>query len=122
MVDGPDFALSVVALAFAGMGVCGLAAPHRITGQFDIPRLSANGRNEVRAVYGGFGLATSAALLWAVTAPDLRVGLCMAVAAALAGMAGGRIFSAICDRRMGRWPLVYLGVECVGASLLIYAA
>jgi hypothetical protein len=37
-------------------------------------------------------------------------------------MAGGRLLSALIDRQIGRYPLLYLGLEAVVASLLFYAA
>jgi hypothetical protein len=122
MLDGPNIALTFGAVAFALMGVGALAAPERVTGQFDIPQLTANGRNEVRAVYGGFGLAMAGILGLAFVTPELRAGVCFALAAALAGMAAGRVLSALLDRRIGRWPGFYLGIECAGALLLVYAA
>jgi hypothetical protein len=117
-----DVAVSFVAVTFAFMGLVAIAAPTRVTGQFDIPALSASGRNEVRAVYGGFGLAMAGMLVAALNAPGLRLGIVLAIAAALAGMAGGRLLSAVMDRRIGRFPLMYMGIEAVGATLLAYAA
>jgi hypothetical protein len=118
----PDFALGISAIAFAGMGLGALAAPDRVTGQFDIPTLSANGRNEVRAVYGGFGAAMALILLATLFHPTLRLGVCLTLAAALGGMAAGRLISAMLDRKLGRAPLFYIAVELVGAALLLYAA
>lgn len=118
----PDIALGLSAAAFAFMGLCALAAPDRVTGQFDVPPLSANGRNEVRAVYGGFGVAMALMLSMTLLHPTLRHGVCLTLAAALAGMAAGRIVSAIIDRRLGRAPALYIAIELVGAALLLHAA
>jgi hypothetical protein len=46
----------------------------------------------------------------------------LTTAAALAGMAGGRLLSSLIDRQIGRYPLFYLCLEAVVASLLFYAA
>lgn len=114
--------LGVLALAFALMGLVAFTAPVWVTRQFDIPTLSAAGRNEVRAVYGGFGLMMAAMLVIALTAPALRAGIAATVGAALAGMAAGRLISAALDRGIGRFPALYLCIETVGAALLfIYA-
>lgn len=121
MLNGPNIALASVAVAFAAMGLGAIAAPERVTSQFDIPVLSANGRNEVRAVYGGFGIAMAAMLAFAFTVPALREGVCFTAASALGGMAAGRMLSALWDRQIGRWPAAYFGIECVGALLLLYA-
>jgi len=118
----PDILLGFVSVAFAAMGVAALARPVAVTAQFGIPQLDVDGRNEVRAVYGGFGLTISAALGLALFAPDMRAGIALTVALALAGMALGRLISMALDGRMGRYPALYLGIECVGAALLVYAA
>lgn len=70
------------------MGIGAIVAPIRVTRQFDILELTAAGRNEVRSVYGGFGVAMAAMFSLALWRPDLRVGICLTTAAALAGMAG----------------------------------
>ncbi|NAS25866.1 DUF4345 domain-containing protein [Herbidospora sp. NEAU-GS84] len=83
--------IAVVAIFFAGMGVYGLVAPEKLVAPFGMRVTSADGRSEVRAVYGGFGLATAAALiLAALDASTLRDGVLVAVALALGGMAVGR--------------------------------
>ena len=117
-----DLPVLAAILAFALMGVGALASPLLVSRQFDISTLTAAGRNEVRAVYGGFGLAMAACLAAALALPDLRVGVCLTVAAALAGMAGGRLISAMMDRTLGRLPAAYLSLETVTAILLAYAA
>mgnify|MGYP002785159379 CR=1 FL=1 len=117
-----EFAIGTAAAAFAFMGLAAIFAPTRVTEQFDIPSLSAAGRNEVRAVYGGFGLAICAMLITALAMPEMRGGVCLTVAAALGGMAGGRSLSAAMDRTLGGFPALYLGIETIGASMLLYAA
>lgn len=117
-----ELSIAIVVAGFAFMAVAAIIAPTRVTVQFGIPELTVAGRNEVRAIYGGFGLAIAGTLAAALVAPGLRPGVCLAAGAALAGMAGGRVLSALLDRQIGRFPLAYLVVEVVGASLLIYAA
>lgn len=116
----PDFALYVGAALFAVMGVGALAAPDRVTAQFGIPPLSLAGRNEVRAVYGGFGVAMAGLLIVASLDDTIRDGVAVAVAVALVGMAVGRLISAIVDRSLPATPLVYLVVELVAAALVLF--
>jgi len=52
--------LVALALAFALMGIGALVSPTVVTRQFGIPALTPEGRSEVRAVYGGFGLPSLA--------------------------------------------------------------
>ncbi|MDZ4269030.1 MAG: DUF4345 family protein [Mycobacterium sp.] len=118
-----DTGIIVAAAAFfAGMGVYALAAPGRLVAPFDITLASGTARAEVRAVYGGFGLAIAAMLVVALTAPDLTAGIVTTVAAALAGMALGRASSAL-DTRTGFYPnWFYFLVEGVAALALFTAA
>ena len=117
-----DLPILVAILGFGVMGIGALVSPLRVSRQFDMPTLTAAGRSEVRAVYGGFGLAMAAGLAAALALPGLRAGVCLTVAAALAGMAGGRLVSAGIDRALGRLPALYLVLEAVMAAALAYAA
>ena len=117
-----ELSIAIAVAGFSFMAFAAIIAPARVTEQFGIPELTIAGRNEVRAVYGGFGLAVAGILVTALATPDLRAGICLAVGVALGGMAGGRVLSALLDRQIGRFPLVYLIIEVVGASLLIHAA
>lgn len=112
--------LIIIATLFTIMGVASIIAPTLTTAQFGINELDRDGRNEVRAVYGGFGLAMASVLIAAVLMPGLRAGISLAVA--LGGMAAGRVLSAAVDRSIGRKPAFYLGLELAGFALLIFAS
>lgn len=113
--------LGAVAVAFALMGIGALVRPTVVTRQFGIPALTPEGRSEVRAVYGGFGLAVAAMLVVAVTSPDLRAGIAITVAVALFGMAVGRVVSAVIDRSLSKVVVLYLVIEIVAGVLLVLA-
>lgn len=113
--------LIALALAFALMGIGALASPTVVTRQFGIPSLTPEGRSEVRAVYGGFGLAIAGALVYAVVNTDLRDGIALTVAIALFGMAAGRLVSAAIDRSLSKVAALYLVIEVVGGGLLLIA-
>ena len=117
-----DLGLYLGAALFAVMGVGALVVPDRVTEQFGIPPLSIAGRNEVRAVYGGFGIAMAAMLIVASTSTDLRLGVCLTIGVALIGMAVGRLVSAVIDRSLPSRPLMYLVVELVAAGVILYGA
>ena len=110
------------AVFFAGMGVYALAAPGRVVGPFDVTLGSATARSEVRAVYGGFGLAIAAVLTLALAEPGLRTGIVITVAAALAGMAFGRLVSAVEGRTRFYPNWFYFLVESVAAAALFAIA
>jgi len=115
-----DLPLVIACAAFSLMGAGALIMPSRVTRQFGMPDLSAAGRSEVRAVYGGYGLAMAACLIACLFAPVLKPGVCLTLAAALGGMAVGRAVSAIIDRTLPRLPALYLLLEAGMAGLLLY--
>ena len=110
--------LMIAALCFGLMGLVALVAPGRVSRQFGIDHLDVDGRNEIRAVYGGFGLAVAGGLVFALREPQWRAPAASAVALALAGMAVGRAVSAIIDRRIGGLPALYGCMEAIGAAAL----
>jgi len=119
-----DAVLIAVAILFGLMGLGALARPALVLAQFGVSVDTGPGRTEVRAVYGGFGLAMAAALVAAVSSSDdLRRGVVIAVAAALAGMAAGRLAGALAERDRRVFPTwVYLAIEAAGAAALVAAA
>jgi hypothetical protein len=104
------------------MGVAALLLPHRVLSLFGVAVHTADGRNEVRAVYGGFGIAVAALLIAALCTPELRTGVMVAIATAAAGMAGGRLVSALTDRSAGFYPLLFFTTEIAIAATLLAAA
>jgi uncharacterized protein DUF4345 len=119
-----DAATWLIAAGFAAMGLYALATPARVLALFGVRVDTAEGRNEVRAVYGGFGLAVAALLGVAATGSgDLREGILVTVAFALAGMAAGRVLGGLVDRPGGLWPVwAFCAIEAAGAALLLAAA
>ena len=115
-----DARLIVVATLFAAMGLLTLVRPRSIGAIVDIRLDAADARNEVRAVYGGFGLAMAAVLVVAMRVPRLHDGIVACVALALAGMVVGRLVSAVIERPGARsW--VFAGAETAGAALLAWS-
>ena len=112
--------IAVIGVFFAGMGCYALAAPTAIIRPFGITLGGAVARSEVRAVYGGFGLAVAGVLGYAALADgDVRAGILIAVGAALAGMAFGRLLSAVLDERTAFYPnWFYCVVEAAAAAAL----
>ena len=111
--------IAVIGVFFAGMGVYALAAPAALIRPFGITLGEAVSRSEVRAVYGGFGLAIAGVLAYAAVAAEVRQGVLITVGAALAGMAFGRIVSAVVDDRTAFYPnWFYCLVEAIAAAAL----
>lgn len=109
-----------VATFFAGMGVVALAVPYRIPEIFGGTAKTVDSRNEIRAVYGGFGLAVAGILVAAP--PSAREGVLIAVAVALLGMAAGRVVGFVVERPSQFYPTVaFLLVEIALGALLLFA-
>lgn len=115
--------IAVVGIFFLGMGVFALARPAALIRPFGITLPSPESRAEVRAVYGGFGLAIAGMLALAAANPVVREGILITVAAALAGMAFGRLVSGLVDRPKAFYPnWFYFVVEAVAAGALWWVA
>ena len=111
----------IVAALFFGMGVCAFIAPHWVIETVGGFIVDAKGRNEVRAVYGGFGVVVAGMLAAAPHVPMYGPGFVMAIAIALYGMVAGRIVSAILDRAFAPVMVLIMVVEIVGATALVFA-
>lgn len=115
--------VAIAAAFFAGMGLAALVRPAFIWAPFGVALTTPESRNEVRAVYGGFGLAIAAMLVLADGATaEFRDGVLVAVAIALLGMASGRVISALIEP-LALWgfPAFFLLVEAGLAGLLLAA-
>jgi hypothetical protein len=102
-----------VAAFFFIMGAVALYRPERIVGYVGTSSLTRDGRNEVRAVYGGFGIAVAAILVASGELPALRPGIAVAVAVSVAGMAAGRVVSAVIDGSPGPYPWLFCAGEII---------
>ena len=109
-----------IAVFFLGMGVYALAAPAALIRPFGVTPETPAARSEIRAVYGGFGLGIAAVLAYAAfRGGDVQKGILITVGVALAGMALGRVVSAIVDDRARFYPnRFYFIVEVVAAAVL----
>eukprot|EP01012_Entosiphon_sulcatum_P030934 TRINITY_DN3850_c0_g2_i1.p1 TRINITY_DN3850_c0_g2~~TRINITY_DN3850_c0_g2_i1.p1 ORF type:complete len:179 (-),score=21.65 TRINITY_DN3850_c0_g2_i1:28-564(-) len=117
-----DLTILVSCAAFGLMGVGSLVNPDLVLGQFGVRGITRAARNEVRAVYGGFGLAMSGALLLAWSDTATRAPICLTVALALAGMAAGRVLALAIDRKIDALPTLYLAIETGFAACLFRVA
>lgn len=113
--------VGAVAAFFFAMGVVALLRPDQVVALFGTTELTRDGRNEVRAVYGGFGIAVAFLLLSTLFFPVLRPGVLVTVGVALLGMAAGRMISALVDGSPGLHPWLFCAVELVLSGALILA-
>jgi hypothetical protein len=116
--------IAVIGVFFAGMGIYALAAPAALVRPFGTTLGGAASRSEIRGVYGGFGLAIAGVLVFAIVEQgDIRTGIVITVGVALAGMAFGRIVSAVVDDGTAFYPnWLYCLVEIIAATALFAVA
>ena len=103
------------------MGVFALAWPSGVMLLFGTRDLSVNGRNEVRAVYGGYGHAAGGILLASIFGPAWGPGVQLAFAVSLFGMAAGRALSLAFDHGAGVVPWTFFLLEIALGGALMYA-
>jgi hypothetical protein len=106
------------ALFYALIGLAALLRPARLLEDFDILAETPDSQNEIRAVYGGFPLTVAGLLAFCLTGTPLAGGILFALALASAGMAAGRLVSALIDRRLGRYPAIFAVLELIVAGLI----
>lgn len=110
-----------VGLALAAMGLAALWRPALVWRPFGGTPETADLRNEVRAVYGGFGLAVGALLMASGVWPALAAGVRLALSVALLGMAAGRLVGFAVERA-GPWPWCFAALEALAGAALWYEA
>ena len=97
-----DVLVLASAALFAVMGGWALARPRRVVDRFGTHVTTLDGRNEVSAVYGGFGLAVAALLVFAATTDGRgQLWIPSIVSVQCLGMAIGRVASMARDRTRG---------------------
>lgn len=116
-----DALIACCALFFLWMGMKSLRDPLNFLVPMGIQAASVSARNEIRAVYGGFGvtiaLLLAASLVWRTYA----AGIALTVSLSMAGMALGRVISALVERKLPRLPRVFLFLELALAAALLVA-
>ena len=115
--------LATIALALSGsfylaLALAAFARPSTLLAGFGIAASGCDARNEIRAVYGGFPLAVALLVGWCLFGGEYAVGILVALTTATLGIALGRTISGVIDRRIGRLPAIFVGVELVVAALL----
>jgi len=105
---------------FAAMGAGLLWQPQYLTRLTNVELSTLESRNEVRAVYGGFGIAMALALFIALVWSPLRGGITLTIGLALIGMAAGRGYSAWLERPSSTMIWGFLIGEAILGILLFF--
>jgi Domain of unknown function (DUF4345) len=114
----------LVAAGMLAMGVGALAKPSLIPAQFGSDCPTGESRSEIRAVYGGFGVASAIALGWASQSDTATArGILITFAIALGGMAVGRFIGIAIERNASLYPTItFLIIEIAAAGALMFTA
>ena len=110
--------IAINAIFFFGMGLSALVKPQFVVSFVKLIPETVDARNEIRAVYGGFGIAMSGLLVYSAYVPSIKIGVLIAVAVSLLGMAVGRVVSLLIERP-GLWPICFIFMESGLAALLL---
>lgn len=98
--------VSFVALFFLIMGLWALFLTDSFAELVGFTLDVDRGPNEIRAVYGGFGIAMALMAWWAVFSTPAATGLLTALGIALIGMAAGRVVSAFLEGQLPTFGLL----------------
>lgn len=105
---------------FAAMGGVMLWKPEYLTRLTGVELSTVESRNEVRAVYGGFGVAMALAMFIAMVYSPLSGGILLTSGLALIGMAAGRGYSAWLEMPTNSLIWVFLGIEALLGLMLFF--
>ncbi len=113
--------IAVIGVFFLAMGTYALVTPSALAAPFNLSAKTPESRSEIRAVYGGFGIAMAAVLgAAALDIGGVRTGAVTTVGLALIGMASGRLISRLLDTPVRFYPIwFYFGVELVAGTALL---
>ncbi|MEM7291779.1 MAG: DUF4345 family protein [Pseudomonadota bacterium] len=111
--------VAIVSIFFLAMGLTALYDPLMITSYFDLISVPAPFGNEIRAVYGGFGIAVAGTLILGEFKTTFRPGILVTTSLALFGMAGGRLVSGFIADDLAGYPQIFFLLECTLGSLLL---
>jgi hypothetical protein len=116
----PIFSLLIGFVLFAAMGATLLIWPEALARVTNQEPATPESRNEIRAVYGGFGIAIALALFVAMVYSDYRGGIMLTVGLALIGMAGGRGYAAYLERPTSNIIWGLLGAEALLGLIILF--
>lgn len=105
-------------------GYSGLAAPVRFGQPLGYVLAGVDGRNEVRAQYGGFFLAIAVAVILALAGKVPRQAALILNAVLFGGLIAGRVLSLVIDGGMheyGRYIQILFLIDAIGFSLSLIA-
>lgn len=109
----------IAGIFFLLMGLAALIRPNFIVSIFGVSETNPEFRNEIRAVYGGYGLLAGIGLIICkLYFIKLQTGFAFAFALSLAGMAVGRIISLKIEKT-NKVPIIFIVLELVLSAVII---
>ncbi len=107
------------ATLFAAMGMIACYDPDIIARLFYTQPSTIDLRNEIRAVYGGYGLITAILLIISLLEKPGIVMIRLVIGLHLVGMAFTRIISTFIDGVPGAYPQILLLIQIIAGLLLL---
>lgn len=111
------------AVFFLGMGVVALLVPEQIPAIFGGKAETPASRNEVRAVYGGYGVGISALAAYAQSSSRPEApGWLQCLGMSMGFMAAGRVTGVLIEREWALWPTWAFVIVEIGLAAALLAA
>lgn len=107
--------LGVNAVLFIGYGLYCLFSPGTVEDATGLQALSADGKAELRAMYGGVQTALGALALGGLLRPALQFPAVAALCFIFTGLACARLFGIVVDEAAASYTFMALAIEVVGA-------
>ena len=111
---------SFIAACFVITGMISLIQPERILNYLGCESFSRNGKNEVRAVYGGLRIGIGLLLLATVSMPGIRTGIFLTVGIVLLGTILGRVISVLLDGSPTTPTWIITALESFQSGILVF--
>ena len=111
---------SFVAACFVISCRISLIQPEKILNYLGCEIFSRNGKNEVRAVYGGLRIGIGLLLLATVSMPGIRTGIFLTVGIVLLGTILGRVISVLLDGSPTTPTWIITALESFQSGILVF--
>ena len=102
------------ALAWLPYGIFLIFYPSFLEGFAGLAATTAEGRTEIRAMYGGMQAAIGALAVYALVRPRVARGILTALAFLFTGLCGLRLLGTLLDGAAGQYTVMALTFEIIG--------
>ena len=123
MKRGETLVAVFISVLYLWMGYRGLTDAAGCLALFDVREVPPAMRNEVAAIYGGFGVSFGLLLLVAIfRQSEMSRGIILSLAVLTLGLAAGRIFSFCSSFPENYYPLIFMVLEILMGGFLLWVS